>query len=506
MATISSILPNNGVELTPVLITGSGFNASTAVTFNGFTATRIKFLNPKTIWCYAPANTAGAVNVRVDNSNTMVFTYISTNPPTILTTDLSPTTGSPFSINGIPGNNFNVLFINGATATIPAASLTYTATTCTGKAPDPSGFNNGFCSYAYVYLVNKNDSYWCGGFQYGTKYTQEGSYNIPTDALTIDILAIGAGGGGGQNNHQGGNGGCVFTNIRASGNLHVSLSNSGGGGVVNNANIYCGGGGGSATIQNGDTYVVVAGGGGGAGFGYYGGNGCDSGGKASGGSGTGSANAGGGLGGNLGVGGGGGSANNVYSYKSFPGVNGFNGGGGAGCSADGSAAAGGGGGGSAGGGGGYSGAGGGGGAGYGGGGGGGSDNTVGGGGGAGGSYSSNTQTTYSSLLDFYATNNNTVLGGNYGFGGLTADKSGFGQSGVVIIGVNKTSKPKPTPTTIITPPSANTKKNTGLIWFFIISIILIILLVVTWFVYKRYTSKKTLSFNMNRGITYRIVR
>src|SRR5437016_13781897 len=66
---VTSVTPNTGPTAggTAVTIGGSGFLATTSVTFGGTAATSVVVVNNNTITAVTPAHAAGAVNVVVTN-------------------------------------------------------------------------------------------------------------------------------------------------------------------------------------------------------------------------------------------------------------------------------------------------------------------------------------------------------------------------------------------------------------------------------------------------------
>ncbi|MEM7167971.1 MAG: IPT/TIG domain-containing protein, partial [Planctomycetota bacterium] len=92
---LTSLAPTNGTPLggTSVVLTGTGFTAGDAVTFDGIAAA-VTFDSATQLTVTAPAHAAGAVDVNVSNlngSSTLVGGFTYDNPPTI--TALTPNSG-----------------------------------------------------------------------------------------------------------------------------------------------------------------------------------------------------------------------------------------------------------------------------------------------------------------------------------------------------------------------------------------------------------------------------
>ncbi|MHC4779451.1 MAG: IPT/TIG domain-containing protein, partial [Planctomycetota bacterium] len=118
--TITNVAPTSGPTAggTAVIVTGTDFQANPMVTFGGFLATNVIFVNSTTITCSTPAMPAGATTLRVTNTDSQfheigsAFTFIP--PPAI--TSVAPASGL---VTGgtrltISGSDFST----GATATV----------------------------------------------------------------------------------------------------------------------------------------------------------------------------------------------------------------------------------------------------------------------------------------------------------------------------------------------------------------------------------------------------
>src|SRR5262249_18361661 len=141
-----------------VLITGTGFNGATGVTFGSTTATAFTILGDTAISATAPSGSAGAVHVTVTTNNGTSstgsadqFTYQSAAVPAItsLSTSSGPTAGgtsvpstgtdstgaTDVSFGGVPAASFTVNSGTSITATsppMPVGSGAVTVTTPSG--------------------------------------------------------------------------------------------------------------------------------------------------------------------------------------------------------------------------------------------------------------------------------------------------------------------------------------------------------------------------------------
>ena len=166
--TVSSVSTNTGTTAggTAVTVSGTNFDSGLACTFNGVSATSIVVNSPTSISCSTPANSAGAVNVVVTNTDggtgtgTGVFTYEN---PTVASVSASSgtqnggtnvtITGTYFAASGL-GVTFggtsatNISFVKSSTITCTTPSGTPGAVNVVVTVTDGSGTGVG----AYVYI------------------------------------------------------------------------------------------------------------------------------------------------------------------------------------------------------------------------------------------------------------------------------------------------------------------------------------------------------------------
>ncbi|MEM7166139.1 MAG: IPT/TIG domain-containing protein, partial [Planctomycetota bacterium] len=129
---LTSLTPTNGSPLggTTVVLTGTDFTASDAVTFDAIAATSVTFDSATQLTVTTPAHAAGAVDVVVSNGNgssTLVggFTYDA--PPVL--TSLAPTNGTPLGGTSVvlTGTGFtagDAVTFDGLAATVTFDSAT----------------------------------------------------------------------------------------------------------------------------------------------------------------------------------------------------------------------------------------------------------------------------------------------------------------------------------------------------------------------------------------------
>lgn len=140
--TIISITPNSGPVAggNQVTITGTNFDISATVAFNGTSATNVGVLSLTTLMATVPPGNPGTVSVTVTVNGqpvTLANAYTYGALPTVTT--ISPVTGSTGTVVTITGTNFS----SGAAVTfggIPATAVTVVnATTITATVPAGTG-------------------------------------------------------------------------------------------------------------------------------------------------------------------------------------------------------------------------------------------------------------------------------------------------------------------------------------------------------------------------------
>ena len=139
--TIASVVPNSGPEIggTAVTISGTLFDPSAVVAFDGIGATDVTVVDSSTITATTPAG-AGVVDVTVTTANSQAFlspgfSYIAALPPQI--SSITPQSGD--SDGGLPITITGADFQNGASARLggtPVSNLTVAdSATITGDTP-----------------------------------------------------------------------------------------------------------------------------------------------------------------------------------------------------------------------------------------------------------------------------------------------------------------------------------------------------------------------------------
>jgi hypothetical protein len=223
LPTLTSVSPNSGqaTAQTPVTLYGSGFLTGVGVTFDGITATNITRVNSSTITCTTPTHSAGAVNVKVTNTNTGSviltngYTYYAAPTVTSITpvaainnasAGISNITGTAFRTgaiakltkSGSPDISLTTVYSNSSTltATIPAPSTTY-PTGLYNVVVTNTDSQNGFLSNGFtmstrptISSLNVNSGPAAGGGQ----ITITGTNFIPGATTAVKFGGTSAGG------------------------------------------------------------------------------------------------------------------------------------------------------------------------------------------------------------------------------------------------------------------------------------------------------------------------
>ena len=140
-AAITKIEPNAGPQGTTVTIHGSGFDGTTAVSFDGVAAAPVVVVSATQLTVASPVHAAGPVDVVVTNSGAGTYTRGYTFQPAATVTGIQPQTGT--SAGGTDITLTGTGFVKGAgvfIANVPATNVVFVSpTTLTARTPAAAG-------------------------------------------------------------------------------------------------------------------------------------------------------------------------------------------------------------------------------------------------------------------------------------------------------------------------------------------------------------------------------